>query len=59
MSDDSLNARESAEPTLLRTMGVWQMAAYGAGSMLGAGIYGLIFLLPLYFLEARTGVIIM
>jgi amino acid transporter len=42
MSDESLNARESAEPTLLRTMGVWQMAAYGAGSMLGAGIYGLI-----------------
>ena len=25
-----------------RTIGPWQMAAYGAGSMLGAGIYGLI-----------------
>ncbi len=32
----------SGQPTLLRTMGAWQMAAYGAGSMLGAGIYGLI-----------------
>ena len=32
----------SDQPTLLRTMGPWQMAAYGAGSMLGAGIYGLI-----------------
>ena len=30
------------EPTLLRTVGLWQMAAYGAGSMLGAGIYGLV-----------------
>jgi amino acid transporter len=30
------------QPSLLRTLGPWQMAAYGAGSMLGAGIYGLI-----------------
>jgi amino acid transporter len=29
-------------PRLRRSLGPWQMAAYGAGSMLGAGIYGLI-----------------
>src|ERR1044072_5107829 len=29
-------------PHLLRTIGIWQMTFYGAGSMLGAGIYGLI-----------------
>ena len=30
------------EPTLRRSIGVWQMTLYGAGSMLGAGIYGLV-----------------
>src|SRR3990170_3970324 len=30
------------EPTLQRTIGPTQMALYGLGSMLGAGIYGLI-----------------
>ena len=30
------------EPTLHRTIGPVQMALYGLGSMLGAGIYGLI-----------------
>lgn len=29
-------------PHLRRTIGLWQMTFYGAGSMLGAGIYGLI-----------------
>ncbi len=32
----------SSEPTLQRSIGLWQMTLYGAGSMLGAGIYGLI-----------------
>ena len=32
----------SAEPTLRRSIGLWQMTLYGAGSMLGAGIYGLL-----------------
>ncbi len=32
----------SGEPTLQRTIGLWQMTLYGAGSMLGAGIYGLL-----------------
>ena len=31
-----------SEPTLQRSIGLWQMTLYGAGSMLGAGIYGLI-----------------
>jgi amino acid transporter len=30
------------EPHLRRTIGIWQMTFYGMGSMLGAGIYGLI-----------------
>ena len=30
------------EPTLQRTISLWQMTLYGAGGMLGAGIYGLI-----------------
>lgn len=30
------------EPTLRRTIGLWQMVLYGTGSMLGSGIYGLI-----------------
>lgn len=32
----------SGEPTLRRSIGLWQMTLYAAGSMLGAGIYGLI-----------------
>lgn len=32
----------SAQPTLRRSIGLWQMILYGTGSMLGAGIYGLI-----------------
>jgi amino acid transporter len=31
-----------SEPTLKRSIGLWQMMLYGTGSMLGAGIYGLI-----------------
>ena len=30
------------ELTLRRSIGLWQMTLYAAGSMLGAGIYGLI-----------------
>jgi APA family basic amino acid/polyamine antiporter len=33
---------ETETPTLLRAIGPWQMILYGAGSMMGAGIYGLI-----------------
>ena len=29
-------------PSLQRTLGLWQMTLYGTGSMLGAGIYGLV-----------------
>lgn len=32
----------SGDPTLRRSIGLWQMMLYGAGSMLGAGIYGLL-----------------
>ncbi len=32
----------AGEPTLRRSIGLWQMTLYGAGSMLGAGIYGLV-----------------
>ena len=32
----------SGEPTLRRSIGLWQMTLYGAGSMLGAGVYGLL-----------------
>ena len=37
-------SHESAggEPTLRRSISLWQMTLYGAGGMLGAGIYGLI-----------------
>lgn len=38
MSQDS----PSAEPRLKQTLGFWQVAFYGLGSMLGAGIYALI-----------------
>ena len=30
------------EPTLRRSIGLWQMTLYATGSMLGAGIYGLV-----------------
>ena len=33
---------EGDQPHLRRTIGFWQMVFYGTGSMLGAGIYGLI-----------------
>ena len=35
-------AASAGEPTLRRTIGLSQMVLYGTGSMLGAGIYGLI-----------------
>ena len=35
-------APSSKEPALRRTIGPAQMALYGLGSMLGAGIYGLV-----------------
>jgi amino acid transporter len=35
-------ATREGEPTLRRTIGLWQMVLYGSGSMLGSGIYGLI-----------------
>lgn len=38
---DRTPAREG-EPTLRRTIGLWQMVLYGTGSMMGSGIYGLI-----------------
>ena len=38
---DGAEVREG-EPTLRRTIGLWQMVLYGSGSMLGSGIYGLI-----------------
>jgi amino acid transporter len=38
---DAVATREG-EPTLSRTIGLWQMVLYGSGSMLGSGIYGLI-----------------
>ena len=31
-----------SEPTLRCSISLWQMTLYGAGGMLGAGIYGLI-----------------
>jgi amino acid transporter len=33
---------EPSQPTLLRTIGPFQLMLYGLGSMLGAGIYGLV-----------------
>ncbi|XSG82898.1 MAG: APC family permease [Methyloligella sp. ZOD6] len=39
-SDDSPVSGDG--PQLRRSIGLWQMALYGLGSMLGAGIYGLI-----------------
>ncbi len=42
MEQPSMQAAEASEPTLRRSIGLWQMTLYGAGSMLGAGIYGLL-----------------
>ena len=42
MTDTDREDDLDSQPRLLRTIGPWQMAAYGAGSMLGAGIYGLV-----------------
>jgi len=39
---DNSNPNAGKEPTLHRSVGPVQMALYGLGSMLGAGIYGLI-----------------
>ena len=41
IAEDDATTREG-EPTLRRTIGLWQMVLYGSGSMLGSGIYGLI-----------------
>jgi amino acid transporter len=41
VTEDGAGTREG-EPTLRRTIGLWQMVLYGSGSMLGSGIYGLI-----------------
>ncbi len=40
-ADESLEP-VGGEPTLQRSISLWQMTLYGAGGMLGAGIYGLI-----------------
>jgi len=41
-AETSATPRRKGEPTLHRSIGPTQMALYGLGSMLGAGIYGLI-----------------
>jgi APA family basic amino acid/polyamine antiporter len=41
-AETSTTPRRKGEPTLHRSIGPTQMALYGLGSMLGAGIYGLI-----------------
>jgi amino acid transporter len=41
-AEKDLAATRHGEPTLRRTIGLWQMVLYGSGSMLGSGIYGLI-----------------
>jgi APA family basic amino acid/polyamine antiporter len=41
MTSQASPARDE-EPALRRSIGLWQMTLYGTGSMLGAGIYGLI-----------------
>jgi len=38
----SAKEQAKAEPQLKRTVGLWQLALYALGSMLGSGIYGLI-----------------
>jgi len=42
MADREQATSQSEEPTLHRSIGPFQMALYGLGSMLGAGLYGLI-----------------
>ncbi|MGB2931773.1 MAG: APC family permease [Methyloceanibacter sp.] len=42
MTDAALTKADSAQPTLRRSIGPVQLALYALGSMLGAGIYGLI-----------------
>ncbi|HBF59961.1 MAG TPA: amino acid transporter [Methyloceanibacter sp.] len=42
MADLQHKSDQDGEPTLKRSIGPFQMALYGLGSMLGAGIYGLI-----------------
>lgn len=42
MAGDQQQARQNGEPTLDRSVGPLQMTLYGLGSMLGAGLYGLI-----------------
>ena len=42
MGDDLNTPEQESGPTLNRSIGPFQMALYGLGSMLGAGIYGLI-----------------
>ena len=37
-----MTSSDSDQPTLLRTIGPFQLTLYGLGSMLGAGIYGLV-----------------
>lgn len=37
-----MSTPDAPKGELLRTIGLWQMTLYGAGSMLGAGIYGLV-----------------
>ena len=39
---DARGAGASGEPELERSVTLWQITLYGLGSMLGAGIYGLI-----------------
>ncbi len=41
-AETDMAAAREGEPTLRRTIGLWQMVLYGTGSMLGSGIYGLI-----------------
>ena len=41
MSFDNI-VSDRPQPELLRTIGYWQVTLYATGSMLGAGIYGLI-----------------
>ena len=41
-AEKNIVASREGEPTLRRTIGLWQMVLYGTGSMMGSGIYGLI-----------------
>jgi APA family basic amino acid/polyamine antiporter len=42
MSQEKMSQENTAPPRLLPTMGAGMLALYGLGSMLGAGIYGLV-----------------